>query len=57
MAENPVNPDVERIGKSYGGDPVTTGRAGGEKKRMNAAGVACLVALVLAVLAALVTLL
>jgi hypothetical protein len=23
MAENPVNPDVEQIGQSYGGDPVT----------------------------------
>ena len=56
MAENPVNPDVEQIGQSYGGDPVTTGRAGGEKKRLNAAVVACLVALALVVLAAIVSL-
>lgn len=56
MAENPVNPDVEQIGQSYGGDPVTTGHAGGEKKRLNAAVVACLVALALIVLAAIVSL-
>ena len=56
MAENPVNPDVEQIGQSYGGDPVTTGHAGGEKKRMNAAMIACLVALALAVLAGLLVL-
>ena len=56
MAENPVNPDVEQIGRSYGGDPVTTGRAGAGKKRLNAAVIACLVALALAALAALLTL-
>lgn len=56
MAENPVNPDVEQIGQSYGGEPVTTGRAGGEKKRLNAAVIACLVALALIVLAAIVSL-
>ena len=56
MAENPVNPDADQIGETYGGDPVTTGRAGGEKKRLNAAVVACLVALVLIVLAAVVSL-
>lgn len=56
MAENPVNPDVEQIGESYGGEPITTGRAGGEKKRLNAAVIACLVAVVLVVLAAIVSL-
>lgn len=56
MAENPVNPDADQIGETYGGDPVTTGRAGGEKKRLNAAVVACLVAVVLVVLAAIVSL-
>ena len=56
MAENPVNPDADQIGKSYGGDPVTSGRAGGEKRRLNAAYVACAVAVALVVLAALLTL-
>ena len=56
MAENPVNPDADQIGESYGGKPVGTGRAGGEKKRLNAAVVACLVALALAVLAGLLVL-
>ena len=56
MAENPVNPDADQIGETYGGDPVTTGRAGGEKKRLNAAVIACLVALALIVLAAIVSL-
>ena len=56
MAENPVNPDADLIGQSYGGDPITTGRAGGEKKRLNAAVIACLVALALVVLAALLVL-
>jgi hypothetical protein len=56
MAENPVNPDADKIGQGYGGDPVTTGRAGGAKKRLNAAVVACLVALALAVLAGLLVL-
>ena len=56
MAENPVNPDADQIGETYGGDPVTTGRAGGEKKRLNAAVIACIVAVVLIVLAAIVSL-
>lgn len=56
MAENPVNPDVEQIGKVYGGEPATTGRAGSGKRRLNTAVVACLVALALVVLAALLTL-
>ena len=56
MAENPVNPDVEQIGQTYGGEPVTSGRAGGGKKRLNAAVIACLVALALAVLAGLLVL-
>jgi hypothetical protein len=56
MAENPVNPDVEQIGQSYADAPKGTGRAGGEKKRLNAAVIACLVALALVVLAALLTL-
>ena len=56
MAENPVNPDADQIGKTYADEPVTLGRAGGEKKRLNAAVVACLVALALVVLAAIVTL-
>jgi hypothetical protein len=50
MAENPVNPDADQIGRSYGGEPAPSARAGGEKKRLNAAVVACLVALALAVL-------
>jgi hypothetical protein len=54
MAENPVNPDVEQIGQSYGGEPVTAGVKGGEKKRLNAAVIACLVALLLIVLAAVI---
>ena len=56
MAENPVNRDVEQIGQTYADAPITTGRAGGEKKRLNAAVIACLVALALVVLAALLTL-
>jgi hypothetical protein len=56
MAENPVNPDADQIGRTYGSDPVTTGHAGGEKKRLNAAVIACLVALALVVLAAILTL-
>jgi hypothetical protein len=56
MASNPVNPDADQIGESYGGDPVTLGGAGGEKKRLNAAVIACLVALALTVLAALLVL-
>ncbi len=56
MASNPVNPDADQIGQSYGGDSVTLGRAGGEKRRLNAAVIACLVALVLAVLAGLLVL-
>ncbi|MCW2681746.1 MAG: hypothetical protein JWM62_3147 [Frankiales bacterium] len=57
MAENPVNPDANEIGQTYADEPVTLGRAGGEKKRLNAAVVACLVALALIVLAAVVSLL
>ena len=56
MAENPVNPDADEIGQSYADKPVTLGRAGGEKKRLNTAVLACLVALVLIVLAAIVSL-
>ena len=56
MAENPVNPDADEIGETYADKPVTLGRAGGEKKRLNAAVVACLVALALIVLAAIVSL-
>jgi hypothetical protein len=56
MAENPVNPDADQIGRSYGGEPTPSPRAGGEKKRLNAAVVACLVALALAVLAGLLVL-
>lgn len=56
MAENPVNPDADAIGRTYADQPLTTGRAGGGKRRLNAAVIACLIALALAVLAALVTL-
>ena len=56
MAENPVNPDADQIGQSYADRPVPAGRAGGGKRRLNAAVLACLVALALAVLAALLTL-
>ena len=56
MAENPVNPDADEIGRAYGGEPATSGRAGGERKRLNAAVVACLVALALVVLAGLLVL-
>jgi hypothetical protein len=56
MATNPVNPDADQIGQTYGADPVSLGRAGGEKRRMNAAVLACLVALALAALAALLVL-
>jgi len=56
MAENPVNPDADEIGRSYADERVPTGRAGGEKRRMNAAVVACVVAAALVVLAALLTL-
>ena len=55
MAENPVNPDADQIGQSYADEPVTLGRAGGEKKRLNAAVIVCLVALLLVVLAAVVS--
>ncbi len=56
MADNPVNPDAQEIGRTYGAEPSPTGRAGGGKQRLNAAYVACLVALLLVVLAAVVTL-
>lgn len=55
-AENPVNPDADRIGQTYGAPPVETGGAGAGRRRLNVAYTAIAVAVLLAVVALLLVL-
>ena len=54
--ENPVNPDADQIGQTYGAPPVDTGGAGAGRRRLSAAYVAIGVAVLLALVALLLVL-
>ena len=49
--ENPVNPDADQIGQTYGAPPVDTGGAGAPRRRLSAAYTAVAVAVLLALVA------
>ena len=51
MAENPVNPDADQIGQTYGAPPVDTGRAGTGRRRLSTAYAAVAVAVLVALVA------
>ena len=54
--ENPVNPNAEQIGQTYGAPPVETGGPAAARRRLRAAYVAIAVAVLLALVALLLVL-